>query len=260
MNSMRTLLLVLLSGIALNSQAQKGYQCKWQGDLTGKEIPGDWYTTVKKGGINYCFSNDNSCLFLNMKITESEEQSRILKSGLTLWIDNEGKSKKKTGVRFPVGSDYSGVRKSSFGTPQPTPLSLANTIQLVGFNIGGQARIPSDNPDGLRGKVFYDEGGDLIYSLVIPFETMPDLQNSGGKPLSLGIEIGAPPQMPAGRPQGFPQGGGGGIPAGGGRPGGGGGGRGMPPSGGGMPPSSQGAAAPAPLMIWVKDARLSAGK
>ncbi|NMC40100.1 MAG: transporter, partial [Bacteroidales bacterium] len=66
------------------------------------------------------------------------------------------------------------------------------------------------------------------------------------------------PQMPAGGPQGFPQGGGGGMPPSGGRPGGG-GGRGMaPPSGGGMPPSAQ--PAPAPVMLWVKEARMASGK
>ncbi|HRT90771.1 MAG TPA: hypothetical protein P5257_11715 [Bacteroidales bacterium] len=47
------------------------------------------------------------------------------------------------------------------------------------------------------------------------------------------------------------------APPSGGRPGGG--GRGMaPPSGGGMQPSSQ--PAPAPVMIWIKEARLADAK
>ena len=254
---MRTLLLIIISGLALNAEAQKGYQFRWQGDQSDREIPVDWYSTTKKGGINYCFSNDNSCLFLHMKITESAEQARILKTGLTLWIDTEGKSRKKTGIRFPIGSDYSGPGRRAAGTQQ-TPLSMANTIQLVGFDIGGRGRVPSDNADGLRGKVHYDNDGNLIYSLVVPFDSFAELKDAVGKPLTLGIEIGAPPQMPAGGPQGFPQGGGGMAPPSGGRPGGG-GGRGMaPPSGGGMPPSAQ--PAPAPVMIWVKEARMATGK
>lgn len=260
MNSMRTLLLVILSVIALNIQAQKGYQCRWYNEKPGKEIPGDWYTTVKKGGINYFFSNDNSCLALHMKITESSEQVRILKSGLTLWIDSEGKSRKKTGVRFPIGADYVGMGRRAFGAQQPTPLSMANTIQLVGFDINGSTRFPAESSEGIRGKVYYDNDGNLIYNLVIPFDSFAELKNAQSKPLTLGIEIGAPPQMPSGPPQGFPQGGGGGgTPAGGGRPAGGGGGRGMPPSGGGMPPAAV-SEGPAPVMIWVKEARMASEK
>jgi hypothetical protein len=141
---------------------------------------------------------------------------------------------------------------------------MANTIQLVGFGDPQQSRFPSDNTDNVRGSVKYDNDGNLLYHLIIPFEKIPGFTgpvNSDSKDLwSIAIEYGAPPVMPGqqGNPQGM-SGGGSGMPGGGGGRGGGrggGGGGGMPP--GGARSAQATTAAAQPVIIWVKDLKLAA--
>ncbi|MGQ9621096.1 MAG: hypothetical protein ACUVTX_08975 [Bacteroidales bacterium] len=242
---------------------QKGYQCRWKDNPSDEfQMPDSYYSSGKKGALLYCFTNDDSNIYLDMKIKETAEQNRILKSGLTLWIDVEGKSKKKVGVRYPIGSDYLGPRRKP-GEPQTTiSLSTANAIQLIGFKKEGPPRIPSNNPEGIRGSVRYDNDGNLIYKLIVPVSEIEGLSEGAKKPLTFCIEYGAPPPEIAATSSGIPPGGmGGGMtrPSTGGR-GGGGGGRG---GGGGMPGggfSSAPQTQSTPVNIWVKGVVLAAGK
>lgn len=246
-----------------NAQREKGESMKWRSG-TGESylIPEENYTSERKGAILYCLSNDEKALYVDMKITESEDQSKILQSGMTVWLNADGKSRKTLGVRFPVGSRYSMNRTQNSALNKPSPLSMANTIQLVGFGEGVQSRFPSDNTDNIRGVVKYDEDGNLIYSMVIPVDKLPEAEKTAATdPLNLwtiGIEYGAPPvmtgQVPAGvRP---PSGAGASMPAGGGARGGGGRSGGGMPAGGGMSRGAPQAADP-PVVIWAKDMKVT---
>lgn len=266
MKKLSSLLLFFFISPAVN-YAQKAYHCKWRDNQPDKlQIPDSYFSSARKGAFSYCFTNDSSDLYLDIKVIESAEQLRILKSGMTLWIDAEGKTRKKTGIRFPIGSDYIMPGRRPEGMQPATPLSMANTIQLIGFGKEGPSRIPANRPEGIRGSVHYDSDGNLIYRLSIPVSEINSLRKDLSKPLSLGIEYCAPPpDITSSRP-GMPPGGMGGgmsrIPPGGGGGGGrGGGGRsggGMP--GGGIPGEGgfQGAQPEiTPVKIWVKNVILA---
>jgi hypothetical protein len=242
-----------------NAQKEKGESMKWRsGAVEGYLIPDDEYTSTRKGAILYCLSNDEKDIYVDMKITESEDQSRILQSGMTIWLNADGKSRKTLGIRFPVGSRYTRDRAQNSFINKPTPLSMANTIQLVGFGEGLESRFPSENTDNIRGVIKYDEQGNLIYNMTIPVDKLPEAEKMAAtdpKNLwTIGIEYGAPPVMTGQPPSGArpPSGAGASIPRGGGGRGGGGG---MPP-GGGMPGGSmQGAAQP--VLIWARNMRVA---
>jgi hypothetical protein len=129
-----------------------------------------------------------------------------LKEGLTIWISMDGKAVKNMGIRFPIGSQNQGGhrkadRHENNSTPDGNtvnPLSLANTIELIGFTNEQQRHFPSDNHDSFRGSVIYDEAGTLFYRLVIPITKLP-VRNSreghGAMPFTLGIEYGSLPVM-----------------------------------------------------------------
>ncbi len=273
-NKMKTYVAIFLLFSFINVNAQKGkfYQSIWRGNENSEmAIQGDRYTYFEKGKLYYVLSNDNSDIYLDMNIEDPAVQNRILKEGLTVWINMDGKLVKKMGIRFPIGSQYAGRRNGSDYSNVKvnpdgslvTPLSQANTIELSGFSSEDSRRFPSDNTDNFRGYVKYDNEGILHYRLIMPVAKLPvrnSKEGDGAMPFNLAIEYGAPPVMNSGnRPSSseFSM-----SPPGGSRGGSrGGGSRGGPPSGGGMPgPSSSRAQAAPEVLIWIKNIKLATDK
>jgi hypothetical protein len=261
---MRLILLLIGISLSLAVSGQKGKKSSgnWRTNPAGElDISDLDYQSYKKDMVLYYISNDNDNLYIDLKIKETIEQNRVLKKGMNVWITMDGKSKKKTGIRYPIGSEYSGGRKKEQSTQinSPTPLSQAHTIQLMGFKDVQPSKFSSDNKDNFRGKVWYNKKGDLMYTMVIPFEKLSVLVDSTQKQgaITIGIEYGVPPPMPEGvKPSGtapaeytMSRGGGGG---GGGR--GGGGSRG---GGGGSGAKSQYGSEGYPVLFWVKNITLA---
>jgi hypothetical protein len=238
------------------------------------------YNFFKKGKLWYVLSNDNDNIYVDLKIEDPAVQNRILKEGLTVWINMDGKQVKKMGVRYPIGSENSGGRSRS-GLQEDklnrdgslvTPLSLANTIELVGFTSEESRRFPSDNTSTFRGSVKFDNSGILHYLLIMPVVKLPmrnSKDNEGTMPFAMGIEYGLdtsgtggsvgpgsppPPSAPSAPPSGGSRGGGGGR-SGGGASGGQSQGAGRAPSGTYSAQSSQ-----PPVMFWMKNITLASEK
>jgi hypothetical protein len=257
--------------------AQKGnLLCKWiDGGTKETTIAPADYVFNKKSNIYYLFSNDNTNLYVDIKVEDSGIENRILKKGMVIWVNMDGKQDKKLGVHFPIGSETRSARRPN--SPEPnftpegkpiTPLMRANTIELIGFSNEAQSRFPADNPDSFRGSVKYDNDGNLVYKLLIPIAKLPvrsAKDGAGALPFNLAIGYGEdpdasgpganmsrPPSGGGGAPSGAPSGGGGG-----GRSGGGGGA--MPSGGGGMPGGGPGAsqAAEPPVILWLKNVQLA---
>jgi hypothetical protein len=268
---MRLLLILVGISFSFSVSGQKGKvtPLKWRNDPAQElKIADSEYSTDKKGLVMYYFSNDTANLYVDMKIKETLEQNKILRIGMTIWISLDGKSQKKAGIRYPIGSEYSSRRKD-FETMinPPTPLSQATMLQLVGFKDVQPVRFPAENKDNIRGKVKYNEKGDLIYSLVIPFSKLSVLKESTDpSAMTIGIEYGAPPER-GGPGGGMPQmssGGGGRPPSGGGSRGGGGGGGSMggSPGGGARPSASTSTSTElgSPVLFWIKEMSLAVNK
>jgi hypothetical protein len=275
---MRLTLLILTLFVCLDLTAQKEnfFISKWRNNpdqdlqLTFKD-----YISAKKGQVLYYLSNDDANIYVDMKILETLEENRILKMGLTVWIDMDGKTRKIMGIRYPIGSQYSRGRggQSNFSNAgtQATPLSQANTIQLIGFKDVEGTRLPSDNPGNIRGSVKYDQEGELIYRLVIPLSKLPLRNDAPGKglmPFTIGIEYGAPPTFTgqgggggiSGGSGGGAAGGGGGGGGGGSRGGGGGGGGSRGGGGGGGGASAGVPSTDSPVIFWMKNVKLAEKK
>lgn len=260
---------------SLGAQKDQSSQSKWLDNSSGNATPsGSDYTSVKKGMVLYCLSNDETNMYVDIKFTESIEQGKVLQMGLVLWVNPDGKSRKITGIRYPIGSknlrsNMGRGRNAQSGLGQETPLSLANTIELIGFKDVVPNRFPSKNTDNFRGYVKYDSVGNLLYSMTIPLAKLPAVSkdSKGKSPLmTIAIEYGAPPQIgnQGGDQSGFPsassgggRSGGGGSRTGGGgsRSGGGGGGGGAMGGQPGMGPGGQ--VSPKPELIWIKNIGLA---
>ena len=65
-------------------------------DWTGKQF----YDA--KSGFIYGFTNDSANLYIRLKISSQITQRKLFLTGLTLWIDPEGKTKHAYGLVFPM--------------------------------------------------------------------------------------------------------------------------------------------------------------
>jgi hypothetical protein len=261
-------LFALVLFINAYGQDEKSYQSHWRDtDANALKMPDESYGFFKKGNLLYYISNDRDNLYIDIKIEDSGVQYKILQEGLTVWFNADGKLRKEVGIRYPLGAKFAkgpGMRNS--GASGPSPLAMANTIQLIGFPGTEQNMIPAKNTDNFSGSVVYDEAGNLFYNLRIPISKLPFITSEGGagfESSSIGIEYGGIPeagkkpgqQAPAQISEEMPSGG---------RGGGGGGGRGGPGGGGGSARGSSGgsmsagpSAPPAPAadaakLIWIK--------
>jgi hypothetical protein len=255
-----------------NLNAQKGdiYLCSWNaGQSEETEISAEKFSCNKKGKICYFIANDNDNILLSMRIEDVLVQNRILKEGMTIWISMDGKQTRNMGIRYPVGSQRSsGQGRNGAVIPKTnpdgsivTPLSMAKSIELIGFTSESERRLPSENADSFNGFVKYDKDGILNYRLVIPVSKIP-IRNSkdsdGSMPFTLGVEYGES-ISPGGGPgiSAPPPSSGGGGSRGGGRGGGG----GMAGGGGQGGNSSFSVPAPKPpVIVWIKNIKLATGK
>jgi hypothetical protein len=157
------------------------------------------FEMIRKLKLQYLISNDNNNIYIDLKIEDHAVQDRILRQGLTIWINMDGTEMKKMGVRFPLGSQNQGDRRkadhsennSNSKESDANLVLLANTIELKGFTNEVQRHFPSDNRDNFRGSVKFDAEGVLNYELVIPIEKLPVRNSRGGRgamPFTLGIE------------------------------------------------------------------------
>jgi hypothetical protein len=241
------------------------------------------YNFFKKGKLWYVLTNDNDNIFIDLKIEDPAVQTRILKEGLTVWINMDGKQVKKMGVRYPIGSQNSmgrsrsGVQEDKLNPDGTlaTPLSQANTIELIGFTSEESRRFPSDNTSNFRGSVKFDNSGILHYQLIMPVAKLPmrnSKENGGTMPFAIGIEYGldlSGPERPGGPgSQAPPMAQSSTPPSGGSRRGGGGGGRsgggssGGPGQGAGRAPAGTYSAQNSlpPVAFWIKNITLASQK
>jgi hypothetical protein len=257
---------------ALNAQKGNTVESKWY--ESDKQVKSD-YVKIKKSGVAYSLSNDNDNIYLDLRIEGTEVQNLIIRQGLVLWIDMEGKLRKKLGVRYPIGSQkqlsHSRVSQLELttnpdGSPK-TPLSMANTIELIGFTGEQERHFPSENPDNFSGSVKYDNDGVLYYKMRIPLSKIPVRNAKKGNEamlFALGLEYGfavetnkpGPGANQPGSSDNQQQG-----SRGGGRSGGGRSSRGgrMPIGNIGNNPESHTSEAGSEL-LWIKDIKLAASK
>jgi hypothetical protein len=186
---------------------------------------------------SYALANDDSALYIAIKIQDRMQQMKIVQGGMEIWIDNLAKKKKSIGVKFPVGggsmqmptSRASGGGQDLKEMRQQMKLKML-TLELTGFKAGINGTFDVFSNVKVKPVIDWEDNGSMVYELMIPFELLDETVRANLNNISIGIFI---------KGLKMEQGSGGGMP-GGGRPGGGPpGGGGMRPGGGAMPDQSQ---------------------
>ena len=180
-------------------------------------------------GIDYALANSRDNLYILFKISDPAEQMKLIRGGMEVWFDATGKHTKSTEIIFPVKGELPDetFRPNFVQGEKPNTKDLHRRIEssLISFNrIGfkptysGVQSIRENT--GFKGAINWNEEGELIYEVTIPFAAFPtDVKNTN---LEVGFFIGAVDKPKAATNEGAVPSEEGGRAMGGGRRGGGG--------------------------------------
>jgi hypothetical protein len=236
-------LLILTTGAV--AQKIEVYQCKWNyGMSTGdeKELI-DRLQIEEKSQFQFSFTNDQVNFYIDIVQADKAAVQKIMRFGLTTWINIDGKHKKSLGVRFPVapeGNSDPGFKKDKGGDRKEMMLAMMERknqeMVLVGFDgKGSEKSIDPRKDHSFCGKVEMLDSGRLHVYIAVPLKILGrEDPSTFTYPLSIGFETGYLDLTRSGTASasgGQQSSGGGGHGGGGGMYGGNPGG-GPPPSGG----------------------------
>jgi len=159
-------------------------------DGKGDDWPSPYPLYDSKALIGYATSNDKNYLYITLETGDEYVQTKILKQGLTVWIDTDGKKEQDLGIHFPIQDDNdplttpSGKGSKGASGDQSAQskdlnqkikrgLSDATQLTLEGFrNCNGGYLVKEKNPCGITVQVGIDEYKELIWEAAIPFSAI----------------------------------------------------------------------------------------
>ena len=235
----------------------------WQGepimvDGSNKDWPSPYPEYDDKAMLGYAVSNDKDNLYITVETGDLATQLKILRNGLTVWIDRKGDKDEVTAINFPIPGENtdepskkdrpsrcqwqsgagSGQDHQRFELEDKVKLAMgdASEYSLQGFkSCNLQYHIMEKDSCGIVVRMAIDADNEMVWEAVVPFRTFyfkPEITRADkGRALSICFETTGS-KRPAGQGSSTHNGGGGGM-----RPGigmGMGGGMGMRMGGGGM--------------------------
>jgi hypothetical protein len=162
-------------------------------DGSNKDWPAPYPFYDGKAKIGYAYSNDKDYLYLTIETGDEMTQMKILRAGLTVYIDTTGKKSQLISIRFPLNTDNESTpvqqhqgkqnadnnsdlqqsRQKSTKERINNMLNEANQMYLDGFyGCNGPILIKQDNNCGIVVRTAIDEFGDLVWEAAIPFKAV----------------------------------------------------------------------------------------
>jgi hypothetical protein len=201
----KTTLLLLVLLLTFNGYSQsKTMQSKWHSDKLNLDNPVsvDNYYYDSEQKVFYGISNNSENIVITMRIVDEAAKNKVLRSGITTWIDITAKNKKKLGVRFPLEQNQEEYPTAQRSRPDEKPgdnininpnefVAKNSEIELIGFEGKNSRQILSAfNKEGVKGVLKYNDMGDLLYRLTVPFSILNINGLQGDVFLSINIESG----------------------------------------------------------------------
>lgn len=204
------------------------------------EWPSEKFTADNETKIKYAVDNDNRNLYIALFIPDYGTQMKMMRTGMTLYIDLKAKKKEGRGIEFPVKPDR-GENFTPTEGPRPArndgdeqqdavkrdanrlmmrnsmAIKQLNSIKIFGFGESDPVQQVLDVPGSIQVAYKCDTTEAMEIEYCIPLSLLGDAASLHEKLISIGCKIHAM-EMRSG---GFSDGGGGGT--GGGMRGGGGG-------------------------------------
>ena len=218
--------------------------------------------------LAFALANDDKNLYIIIESLDPQTTFSVLRGGITLNINTEGKKKDGMKLTFPLmdrppmpkeGDDHRDHAPLLPDGATQDPVAINKSIRVSGFKNIADGELPAINQDGIETGMSIHPNRDLIYELSIPLAQLQvglDLK----KPLVYNIKINEPNKSGFKR-EARPEGAGGGKGRSGGRGGMGGGGMGGGGrggmgggrmGGGGQRPSEGGESGSKSSDFWIK--------
>lgn len=207
-------------------------------DGSNKDWPSPYPEYDDKAMLGYAVSNDKDNLYITVETGDPATQLKIIRNGLTVWIDRKGEKGEETAINYPIPSENTTDKKPSSGHMHQgqtngnmsgsssedkkrmeledkvkSELENAREFSLQGFK-GCNLQFPILEKDtcGIMVRMAIDADNELVWEAVIPFKSFyfkPEIgKTDKGRPISVCFEtVGS--KKPAN--QGGGNGGGGGM-------------------------------------------------
>ena len=142
----------------------------------------------------YYISNDKENIYIDLRVFDDNIKQIIARSGITVWINTDGKKKEKLGVKYPVGT--SNLRNNRTPAPYEIPYQKLihdgadnlktpqernittdksiNSLELIGFNESGPEIVSASDTGNFRGSVYYQKEY-MYYQVILPLAKLPAL-------------------------------------------------------------------------------------
>ncbi len=196
-----TLVTVLIIIPGVHAQKKGVYESKWHSGISAEDEESlvNRMQYDEKSKFLFLISNDEKSLYINYILADKAVIQKIMRFGLTTWLNPEGKHKKAMGIKFPVTSDGNDdqpmMRGKGSDRKEMQTAMMANknkVMILTGF--GGDEKeklIDPQHDPGFFGKVEMLEGEKLHISLALPLENIGrDKIEAAKNPFSVGFETG----------------------------------------------------------------------
>lgn len=202
---------VVLALCSLGIAKDKVVQSQWTAtpptiDGSNSDWEGGTLKLYKKTKVNYAFRNDDDNLYVIFIFTEPSRAylSTIREAGITLWLNTDGKKKKKYGIRFAIktvsADNYIQIVEQMMGETMPEEkrqqIRTKESYQIFHNEVidkEGEAPIISSGPTAPE---FGTSGGreQVIYEFKVPLkkdDTQPvGIGTQPGGSLTIGFEWG----------------------------------------------------------------------
>jgi hypothetical protein len=211
-------------------------------DGQANEWPMEWIVDSDEPKFSYNVCSDNNNLYVRVRLKDEMARRKIALFGFTMWLDPNGKKKRKIGLKFPTGEEGSErieqFRQSANKNMSPGEradfqremnryfIKDVEILELIGLSDDPLTSTRSGITNGIKVGIGVDEEEAYIYEAQVPFKSFR-LSKASIETLGIGFETGkfVPKQSTNSNSTGGGGGGGGGWSGsggGGGRRGGGG--------------------------------------
>ena len=146
--------------------------------------PTDWADSLRydpTSKLQYQVLNDGRTVYLRLKVADQATQARVLRRGLTIWLDTTGRHQRQFGVRYPLG----GPPPPNQTAPDPNAsladrrlrrtLALAEMREMELLNYKGNKEptlTDALSPLGVKVALGFNAQDDLIYELAVPLRLL----------------------------------------------------------------------------------------
>jgi hypothetical protein len=174
-------------------------------DGDSKDWPSPYPNYDAKAMVAYATSNDKQNLYITMETGDELTQMKILKQGMDVIIDTNGKKDGQLSINYPLENDNEDIdlKRDAMAKKDPNgyesrklqqkinnSIQSANQFTLEGFSsCNGGYVVTQSAPCGIKVRARIDEYKELVWEAVVPFKMIYNRDSisasDAGKPISV---------------------------------------------------------------------------